>query len=356
MMLTKQDYVRYARQIKLHEVGEAGQLKLKHARVLCVGAGGLGSPLLQYLAAMGVGTLGVIDHDRVDVSNLHRQILFNENDVGSSKALVIKHKLLLLNPEVLINAYDERLDAENAQNLMSEYDLIVDCSDNFATRYLINDACLQLKKPFISASIHGFKGQIGVFIPHEGACFRCIFPSIEGVIPDCNDNGVMNVLPGVLGLLQATEVMKYLIDLPGKLINQMMMIDLLTMQFDVVALSRNPDCDFHDRPVSLFNQAETCTVDQLTTMTPAELKEKMERGDEMILLDVRSFAEHHRGAIGTFCIPLNQLPARLDELDPSKDIIVYCQAGVRSEYAVEFLKSAGFERVSHLAGGMNGWS
>lgn len=347
MLLGTDELARYAQQIKLPLIGIDGQTKLRKARVLCVGAGGLASPLLLYLAAAGVGFLGIIDDDRVEVSNLQRQILYNTNDIGKMKATQAQQTLSTLNPHVDITIYPYRMTHSNAEEIISKYDIIADCSDNFTTRYLINDACFRANKPVVFASIHQFRGQCSTIYPHQG-CFRCLFPNIPEVeaLPRCDVGGVLGVLPGLLGTIQATEVLKYIIGMGELLIGRFLSIDVLSLQWSEFSWSKNPDCELcvHDR---IKHVCEEISV--------AELKDRMQGSTPPFLLDVRTSKEHAIFNIGGMLIPLQELPERLHELNSQAEIVVYCHLGQRSLHAIELLKKAHFSHVRSLAGGLKAW-
>jgi adenylyltransferase/sulfurtransferase len=338
---------RYAQQIKLPSIGINGQEKLQQARVLCVGAGGLASPLLLYLAAAGVGSLGIIDDDRVELSNLQRQILYTTNDIGKKKAAQAKQALSNLNHHVNVSVHPYRITHSNVEEIISHYDIIADCSDNFTTRYLINDACFKLSKPFVFASIHQFSGQCATIYPQKG-CFRCLFPNSPGVegLPRCDMGGVIGVLPGLLGVIQATEVLKYILGIGELLIGRFVSIDILSLQWSEFNWSQDPNCAL-------------CMLDQLENVSEeisvTELKDKIQNSNSLFLLDVRTPEEHAMFNIGGKLIPLQELSERLNELNREDDIIIYCHLGQRSLSALELLKKAHFSRVRSLAGGLRAW-
>ena len=363
MTLTEDELVYYARQLCLDGIGLSGQEKLKNARVLCVGAGGLGSPLLLYLAAAGVGTLGVVDPDRVELSNLHRQILYTQDDIGELKAEVAYGKLLRLNPHVKLMPYAFALTAENSVAMVKKYDIIADCTDNFATRYLINDACFHANKPNVQASISEFSGQCSIFTANNGPCYRCLFDSPPPLdsIPNCAQAGVFGALPGLLANLQAIEIIKLITGVGTPLIGKLLKIDTLSTQFDLFALQKNPHCTLcgDQRSVPLEQEVTTpCAVhnvqQDIAQITPRLLKQLKEE-KQVFILDVRDRYEYEIANIGGYLIPLAELPGRLGELNPHENIVVHCKKGPRSQVAAALLKQAGFEHVSYLTGGILAW-
>jgi sulfur-carrier protein adenylyltransferase/sulfurtransferase len=372
MELTKSELERYSRQIVLGEVGIEGQKKLKAASVLIVGAGGLGSPLALYLAAAGVGIIGIIDFDAVSYSNLQRQVLFTGEDVGLPKAKIAKEKLYAINPSVNVIAYDEKLSSANALEIIRQYDIVADGSDNFAAKYLVNDACVMLGKPFVYGSILRFEGQVSFFDAKTGPCYRCLFPEPPGAgeMPSCAEAGVIGVLPGIVGSIQANEVIKFILGI-GKLLNgRLLRLDALNMQFSELEFTKDCNCAVcSERPdiTELIDYEEFCetkpTENKLNhnewEITAEELKEKMDSGAEYVLIDVREPYESEICSIGGELIPINSLPYKLEEIPGGKDaeLIVYCRTGHRSQYAVEFLRDkAGFKKVKNLIGGIYAWS
>ncbi|SRR5579883_152174 len=353
---------RYLRQINLPGVGVEGQKKLKDARVLCVGAGGLGSPLLLYLAAAGVGTLGVIDHDRVEVSNLHRQILYQQQHIGHEKVSIAQQQMIAANPHIKVNAYAERFNLANAEMLVKEYDIVADCSDNFSTRYLVNDVCVKLQKPFVFASVAQFEGLCSTFLGQAGPCYRCLFPSppADEVIPNCEEGGVLGVLPGLLGVIQAAEVLKLILVQGDLLVGRVLAVNMLTMCFQEFRLPPNPHCNIgvHPPMIRSLEQA-VCRSKQAMNndylISPQELKAALENNEDIQLVDVRTAEKHHAFNIGGLWIPMEELPQRLGELDPEKVTVTYCTMGGRSMRALEFLVGAGFRKVRSLDGGMTAW-
>lgn len=365
--LTPEEMDRYARHLTLPQVGAEGQQKLKAARILCVGAGGLGSPALLYLAAAGVGTLGIVDADVVDASNLQRQVLHGANDVGRAKTDSSAERLRALNPHLSLQLHHVRLTHANALEIFADYDIILDGTDNFAARYAISDACVQLGKPHVYAAVDRFEGQASVFAAvgtdgKRGPCYRCLHPAPPPPesMRSCNDVGVLGVLPGVLGLIQATETLKLILGCGEPLIARLLLFDALAMRFREIVLRRNPNCSGCGDTLAL---AKTSTVKDNMSMvngipqiTPAELKRRLDAGETLCVLDVREPHEFARAQIGGTLIPLNDLPQRLHELDRSQEIVVHCKMGGRSQKAAEFLAQAGFTRLHNLAGGILAWS
>jgi len=356
MSLTPDEIYRYSKHLKLDNIGIAGQLKLKDARVLCIGAGGLGSSVLLHLAAAGIGSIGIVDDDVVELSNLQRQILYQHSHLGMKKSIIAKQQLSALNPYIHINEYNEKFNLTNARELISQYDIIADCTDNFTTRYLINDVCYHLNKPYVFASIYQFEGQCSLFLGKESPCFRCLYPMIPTaeIAPDCSDAGVLSVLPGLFGVIQATEIIKWILKLDNSLAGHLLSIDLLKMQFRTFFLSQNPECLLCvlQQPLESLRQVKTCHHKLLISVN--ELEQKLKSNDNMILLDVRSIEEHEAYHLGGLLIPLPELPHRLTELNPDKLIIVYCQSGKRSMQVVKLLKQANFNCLS-LEGGVLEW-
>jgi sulfur-carrier protein adenylyltransferase/sulfurtransferase len=378
--LTPAEFQRYNRHIIMPEVGLDGQRRLKNSRVLCIGAGGLGSPAALYLAAAGVGHLGIVDFDVVDVSNLQRQVLHGTRDVGRPKLESARARLLDLNPGIEVQAYEERLTSGNALRLFEGYDVILDGTDNFPTRYLVNDACVLLKKPNAYGSIFRFEGQASVFGAPGGPCYRCLYPEPPppGLVPSCAEGGVLGVLPGIIGTIQATEAIKLLLGIGEPLIGRFLVYDALRMRFRELKLRRDPDCPVcGDRPtvLALIDYEQFCGVAAsgagegaggredgketsagMDEMTVEELKARMDRGDDLTVLDVR---EPHEVQIcridGATLIPLGELPRRFEELSRDRDLVVQCRSGVRSAKAVAFLRRHGFERAVNLKGGILEW-
>ncbi len=368
--LTNEEILRYSRHLILPDVAMEGQLKLKAAKVLCVGAGGLGSPLALYLAAAGVGTIGLVDFDVVDFTNLQRQVLYTTGDVGRPKLQVAKERLQSMNPNVDVRTYETRLTRENALEIFADYDIIVDGTDNFATRYLVNDACALLGKPNVYGSIFRFEGQASVFGAKDGPCYRCLYPEPPppGLVPSCAEGGVLGVLPGVIGTIQAMETIKLILGKGEPLVGRLLLFNALKMQFRELKLRRNPNCPVcGENPIirELIDYEEFCGVrgeeeaptQAVEEITPAELKRRLDAGDDIFLLDVREPVEWnicHLG--GATLIPMNTVPARMHELDSAREMVVYCRSGKRSAQIVAFLKAAGFRRVKNLQGGILQWS
>jgi molybdopterin/thiamine biosynthesis adenylyltransferase/rhodanese-related sulfurtransferase len=362
---------RYARHLIMPEVAMDGQKRLKASRVLCIGAGGLGSPLTLYLAAAGVGTLGLMDFDTVDVSNLQRQILHTTADIGRPKLDSARAKLEALNPDLNVNSHTERVDPSNALELFGQYDVIVDGTDNFPTRYLVNDACVLLGKPNVYGSIFRFDGQASVFFPPHGPCYRCLYPEPPppDLVPNCAEGGVLGILPGLIGVVQATETVKLLLGTGRPLIGRLLLYDALEMTFREMKVRKNPKC-----PICGPNPTITGLVDYEAfcgvrgaeapataavdgeSITALELKAKVDRGEQPFLLDVRNPEEIAICRIaGSTVISLPELPNRLDELDRTTPMIVHCKSGVRSAKAIALLRSAGFTRLTNLTGGILAW-
>ena len=370
--LTNDEIKRYSRHLIMPEVGVEGQRKLKASKVLCIGAGGLGSPVAMYLAAAGVGTLGLVDFDVVDFSNLQRQILHGTPDVGRPKLESAKNKLQALNPEVEIRTHDLALSSQNALQLFEPYDVIVDGTDNFPTRYLVNDACvLSGNKPNAYGSIFRFEGQASVFATKEGPCYRCLYPEPPppGLVPSCAEGGVLGVLPGMVGIIQATETVKLIMGIGEPLIGRFLIYDALRMRFRELKLRKDPDCPVcgtHPTVKQLIDYEQFCGirpavpepvgVNSATEITAVELKRRLDRGDSVKIVDVREPNEYQINRIpGSQLIPLGDIPKRYEELDPNEEIVVQCKSGVRSGKAADFLRSVGFKRVLNLKGGILDW-
>jgi sulfur-carrier protein adenylyltransferase/sulfurtransferase len=372
--LSAEEITRYSRHLILPEVGMEGQKKLKAARVLCIGAGGLGSPVAMYLAAAGVGTLGLVDFDVVDFSNLQRQILHGTPDVGRSKLASAKDRLGALNPGVEIVPFETALTSANALRIFNDFDVIVDGTDNFPTRYLVNDACVLLGKPNAYGSIFRFEGQASVFAAKDGPCYRCLYPEPPppGLVPSCAEGGVLGVLPGIIGCIQANETIKLILGIGDPLIGRFLVFDALGMKFRELRLRKDPDCPVcgtHPTVTELIDYDQFCGVlpaqpepatapasgDSLE-MTVLELKAHMDRGDDVFVLDVREPHEYEINRLpGATLIPLGALPERFTELDPAREIVCQCRSGVRSARAASFLRDHGFKRVKNLKGGVLAW-
>ena len=369
--LTNDEFKRYSRHLIMPEVGVDGQRKLKAAKVLCIGAGGLGSPVAMYLAAAGVGTLGLVDFDVVDFSNLQRQILHGTPDVGRPKLASAKDRLNAINPEVKIETYETALSSQNALDLFRPYDVIVDGTDNFPTRYLVNDACVLLGKPNAYGSIFRFEGQASVFATKGGPCYRCLYPEPPppGLVPSCAEGGVLGVLPGIIGVIQATEALKLIMNVGEPLIGRFLIFDALRMKFRELKLRKEPDCPVcgtHATIKQLIDYEQFCgvtpaapepvAVNKATEITSVELKQRLDRGDALRIVDVREPNEYQINRIpGSVLIPLGDVPKRQNELDPNDEIVVHCKMGTRSAKAADFLRSVGFKRVLNLKGGILDW-
>jgi sulfur-carrier protein adenylyltransferase/sulfurtransferase len=370
--LTNDEVKRYSRHLIMPEVGVDGQRKLKAAKVLCIGAGGLGSPAALYLAAAGVGRLGIVDFDAVDVSNLQRQVLHSTADIGRPKLTSAKEKLHALNPEIQIDTFETALTSENALRLFEPYDVILDGTDNFPTRYLVNDACVLLGKPNAYGSIFRFEGQASVFGTTEGPCYRCLYPEPPppGLVPSCAEGGVLGVLPGMVGMIQATEAIKLILGVGEPLIGRFLIYDALRMRFRELKLRKDPDCPVcgtHPTVTALIDYEQFCgihpaapevatVIDHATEITAPELKQRLDRGDALKIVDVREPNEYQINRIpGSVLIPLGDVPQRYKELDPSDEIVVHCKMGGRSAKAADFLRSVGFKRVLNLKGGVLDW-
>ena len=370
--LAHDELLRYSRHLILPDVGLEGQRKLKASRVLLIGAGGLGSPLALYLAAAGVGTLGIVDFDVVDVSNLQRQVLHGTKDVGRSKLDSARERIHDLNPHVAVETYETRLTSGNALEIIRDYDVVIDGTDNFATRYLTNDACVLLGKPNVYGSVFRFEGQASVFATADGPCYRCLFPEPPppGLVPSCAEGGVLGVLPGLVGTIQATEGIKLILGIGEPLIGRLLLVDALTMRFRTVRLRKDPQCPACGTRelTELIDYDQFCGVaphgggramatTDIPEISPRDLAERLRRGDDIDLLDVREPYELDIAEIpGVTLIPLGELAAALPTLDPSRETVVICRTGNRSGKAVRQLQAAGFERVWNLAGGVHRWS
>jgi sulfur-carrier protein adenylyltransferase/sulfurtransferase len=373
--LSAHEIRRYSRHLIMPEVGMEGQRRLKAAKVLCVGAGGLGSPLGLYLAAAGVGRIGIVDFDVVDETNLQRQVMHGTKDVGRPKIASARDRLLDINPTIDVVGHETPLTSENALGILEPYDIVIDGTDNFPTRYLVNDACVLLGKPNVYGSIFRFEGQLSVFYAKEGPCYRCLFrePPPPGLVPSCAEGGVLGVLPGIVGTLQALEAIKLIIDRGDSMIGRLLLFDALSMRFRELKLRRNPDCPIcgeHPTIRGLIDYDEFCGIPQAHAqeaaersetpeITPTVLKQRLERGDRIVMIDVR---EPHEWDIcnlepqGARLIPLAQLPARMNELDSTDEIVLHCRSGARSAKALLQLRDAGFRRLLNLKGGILAWS
>jgi molybdopterin/thiamine biosynthesis adenylyltransferase/rhodanese-related sulfurtransferase len=367
--LNNDEILRYSRHLIMPEVGMEGQQKLKAARVLCIGAGGLGSPLALYLAAAGVGTLGIVDFDVVDYTNLQRQIIHTTADVGRKKLDSAADKLKAINPFLNLRTFETKLSSENALALFNEFDIIADGTDNFPTRYLVNDACVLTGKPNVYGSIFRFEGQASVFATEEGPCYRCLYPEPPppGLVPSCAEGGVLGILPGLVGVMQATEVIKLILGKGEPLIGRLLLIDALGMKFRELKLRKNPDCPVcgkNPTVTQLIDYNEFCGIrgeekpveTGVVEMQVEELKRRLDAGEDLFVLDVREPHEYQICNIGGHLIPLGDLPKRVSELDSSREIVAHCRSGVRSAKAVNFLQQAGFKKVHNLAGGILAWA
>jgi sulfur-carrier protein adenylyltransferase/sulfurtransferase len=369
--LTKTEVLRYSRHLILPEVGLTGQQKLKAASVLIIGTGGLGSPVALYLAAAGVGKIGVVDYDVVEFSNLQRQVLHGTSTLDQPKVDSARQRMLDLNPEIQVETHNILFNAETGPEIAAGYDILVDGTDNFPTRYLINDLAVMTGKPYVYGSIFRFEGQVSVFDARQGPCYRCLFPEPPppGSVPSCGDAGVFGVLPGTVGTLQATEVIKLILGVGRPLTGQLMLYDAMDMSFQTVQLRKNPGCKLcgpNPEITKLIDYEAFCGVPAhdrgvistaVPDINPVELKERLERGASIELLDVREDIELQISQLpGAIHIALDELPRRLAELDRSQEMVVYCRVGVRSARAVEVLQKAGFEKVRNLRGGINAWA
>ena len=368
--LTPQEVRRYSRHLIIPDVAMAGQKRLKNARVLCVGAGGLGSPALMYLAAAGVGTLGILDFDVVDESNLQRQVIHGQSDIGRSKAESARDSVKEINPLVTVNLHTERLDSSNAMEIFADYDLIVDGTDNFATRYLVNDACVLLGKPYVWGSIYRFDGQASVFWAEHGPCYRCLYPEPPppGMVPSCAEGGVLGVLCASIGSIQVNEAIKLITGIGEPIVGRLMIYDALEMTYRSVKVRKDPECplcgknptitgliDYEAFCGTVSDEASAAAVG--STITAAELAAMQQRGDDFLLVDVREPAEWEIVRIpGATLIPKGDLASRLAELPQDRPIVAYCKSGVRSAEALALLKDAGFADAKHVQGGVTAWT
>lgn len=365
--LTTPEILRYSRHLIIPRVGKAGQQKLKDAKVLLVGTGGLGSPLALYLAAAGVGTLGLVDFDVVDETNLQRQVLHGTSDVGRPKLESARDRLREVNPYVDVQLHHTRLTSENALDLLARYDVIADGTDNFPTRYLVNDACVLAGKPNVYGSIFQFEGQVAVFATKDGPCYRCLFrePPPPGAVPSCAEGGVLGVLPGIVGSLQALEVLKLILGIGEPLIGRWQLFDGLKFRWREMRIHKDPACPVcgdHRTITELIDYEEFCGVEEkpaVPEISARELAQRVDRGDPITIIDVREQHEWeiaNLGAYGARLIPLGELPERLAELDVGGDVVVHCKSGTRSAKALQQLRAAGLTRVWNLQGGIVAWS
>ncbi len=366
--LSNHEVARYSRHLIMPEVGMDGQLKLKAASVLCIGAGGLGSPVALYLAAAGVGRIGIVDFDVVDYSNLQRQIIHGTPDVGRPKLDSARDRLNAINPEVTVETHDAAISSDNALDILADYDIIVDGTDNFPTRYLVNDACVLLGKPNVYGSIFRFEGQASVFATKDGPCYRCLYPEPPppGLVPSCAEGGVLGILPGVVGTIQATEVVKLIIGVGEPLINRFMIYDALRMRFRELKLRKDPECPVcgeNPTVTELIDYEQFCGILPASTdaeesddTTVEDLKGRLDRQDGVFVLDVREPQEYQICRIpDSTLIPLGDLPQRLTELEGHDDMVVHCKSGARSAKAVKLLREAGFSKAKNLRGGILAW-
>jgi sulfur-carrier protein adenylyltransferase/sulfurtransferase len=368
--LSNEEIARYSRHLIMPEVALDGQKKLKQARVLTIGAGGLGAPLAMYLAAAGVGTLGIVDFDVVDESNLQRQIIHGTSDIGRPKMESARDRINDINPNVHVEAYEEALSSENALEIFKDFDVIVDGTDNFPTRYLVNDACVLMGKPNVYGSIFRFEGQASVFWAKEGPCYRCLYPEPPppGLVPSCAEGGVLGILPGAIGTIQATETVKLILGIGEPLIGRLLLYDALGMSFREMKLRKDPNCPVcgeNPSVTELIDYQEFCgipqanaqaTADEVPEITVQELKKRLDNGENLSVLDVREPHEYEVANIGARLIPLNELPERLAELDRDVPLAVHCKTGGRSARAVKLLQETGFQNAFNVEGGITAWS
>jgi molybdopterin/thiamine biosynthesis adenylyltransferase/rhodanese-related sulfurtransferase/molybdopterin converting factor small subunit len=367
--LTNEEIARYSRHLILPEVGMDGQAKLKKAKVAMIGAGGLGAPLGLYLAAAGIGRIGIVDFDVVDASNLQRQVIHGTADIGRKKLDSAADRMRDINPNVRIDKFDTGLTSENALEILRDYDVVVDGTDNFPTRYLVNDACVLLNKPNVYGSIFRFEGQATVFAYEDGPCYRCLYaePPPPGLVPSCAEGGVLGILPGIIGVIQATEVVKLILGIGETLKGRLLLYDALGMRFRELKLRRDPDCPAcgdHPSITKLIDYQEFCGIKPMSTQTVnsgvidvTAVKEKLDRGDQFLLIDVREPHEYQIARIpGSKLIPLGELPKHLSELDKNAEIVAHCKMGGRSQQAVDLMKQNGFTNVRNMTGGITAWS
>src|SRR5579862_9320966 len=368
--LSKDEILRYSRHLIMPEVGMEGQLKLKNAKVALIGTGGLGAPLGMYLAAAGIGRIGLVDFDVVDFTNLQRQVIHGTKDVGRKKLDSAAETMQDINPYLRIDKYETALTSENALEIIKDYDMVIDGTDNFPTRYLVNDACVILGKPNVYGSIFRFEGQITIFGYPDGPCYRCLYPEPPppGLVPSCAEGGVLGVLPGIVGTIQAAETLKLIIGKGEPLVGRLLLFDALAMKFRELKLRKNPDCPVcgtHPTLTKLIDYAEFCgirgeeapvTATNVPEITPRDLKTRLDRGDDLYILDVREPHEYQICNLDGHLIPLGELARRVNELDSSREIVAHCRSGKRSAEAVQFLQKAGFRKIWNLKGGILAWS
>ncbi len=370
--LSKDEILRYSRHLIIPEVGIEGQQKLKAAKVLLIGAGGLGAPLGLYLAAAGVGRLGMVDFDVVDFTNLQRQVIHSTADVGRKKLDSAAAKMQAINPHVEIVKHEVALSSENALDILKDYDIVVDGTDNFPTRYLVNDACVLLGKPNVYGSIFRFEGQATVFAYEGGPCYRCLYPEPPppGLVPSCAEGGVLGILPGTIGLIQATETVKLILGIGEPLVGRLLLYDALGMRFRELKLRRNPECPVcgdHPTVTKLIDYQQFCGIPHAQPtqevqvnsdeIDVTEVKAKLDRGDNFVLIDVREPHEYRICNIpGAKLVPLGEFPRRVGEFDPAAEIVIHCRSGVRSAKACNVMRQAGFQNVRNMAGGILAWA
>ncbi|MGC8743296.1 MAG: molybdopterin-synthase adenylyltransferase MoeB [Verrucomicrobiia bacterium] len=368
MELSKHQIERYARHLILPEIGVFGQIKICSTSVLCIGAGGLGSPVILYLAAAGIGKIGIVDFDKVDLSNLHRQVLHSTFDIGMAKTESAREAIKKINPDVQVEVFNTKLTSQNALEIIEKFDIVVDGSDNFPTRYLVNDACVMLKKPNVYGSIFRFEGQASLFAPHLGGpCYRCLYPEPPppGVVPSCAEAGVLGVLPGLIGIIQATEVIKLAAGVGTPLIGRLLLFNALDMKFKEIKVRKDPQCSLCGNSPSITKlidyemvcskkEAKETSTDNITV---EELKRLMDEKKQFRLIDVREPEEFKIAKIqGAELFPLSTFNLRFKELDPSEEYYIICKSGVRSQMVVEFLKQNGYKNVKNVSGGILAWS
>jgi adenylyltransferase/sulfurtransferase len=362
---TTEELQRYSRQLSLPDFGDEGQRKLAAARIVIIGAGGLGCPAAIYLAAAGVGTIGLVEFDKVDITNIHRQILYSSADIGKAKIDVARERLVAANPNVTVECFPERLTSQNALQVLRGFDVVIDASDNFPTRYLVNDAAVMLGIPSVYGSIHRFEGQLSVFGANDGPCYRCLFrdPPPTGAVPNCAEAGVLGVLPGIIGSLQAAEAIKLVTGLGEPLAGRLLLFDALTMSFRTIQLRRDPSCPTcgTSRTTTLVDYEEICAIeeprrDDIRSIEPLELARLLDRGEDIDVVDVREEYEWNIGRLpGARLIPLGKIPSEVESFDPHRETVLYCKSGVRSLHAARQLMSAGIGNVVNLSGGIVRW-
>ena len=368
VQLSREELRRYGRHLIMPEVGLEGQKKLKASKVLLIGAGGLGSPLALYLAAAGVGRIGIVDFDIVDSTNLQRQVLHSSDDVGKPKLNSAKARIQAINPHVEVRTYETQLTSENALEILKGYDVVADGTDNFPTRYLVNDACVLLGIPNVYGSIFRFEGQASVFSTLDGPCYRCLYPEPPppGLVPSCAEGGVLGVLPGIVGTIQANETIKLLLGIGKSLAGRLLLFDALALEFREMKLRKNPDCPVCGKNPTvreLIDYEAFCGIPSAAEnglgefeITVDDLKKSLDKGEDVLVLDVREPHEYEIVNMGGRLIPLGELPSRAKELDSARNIVIHCHSGGRSRRAVEFLKDLGFRKVKNLVGGIDEWA